>query len=103
MGIDAIDPSRRGLKAIRMSETHAQLQMVKLGSKYELLSATNSSMFVLRFKPENLAAHLEGDDAARFREDYTASPQFPAWDSETRLWPNFGIKAAIAGRRARGR
>ena len=94
MGIDAIDPSRRGLKAIRMSETHAQLQMVELGSEYELLSATDSSMFVLRFKPENLAAHLEGDDAARFREDYTVvRQQFPAWNADqalAQLWDQGG-------------
>jgi hypothetical protein len=94
MGISAIDTRRRGLKAIRMSETHAELQMIETGREYELLSATNSSMFILRFKPENLAARLEGDDAARFREDYAViRQQFPAWTADqalAQLWDQGG-------------
>ncbi len=94
MGISAIDAGRRGLKDASMSDAPAQFRMVEEGGEYELLSSTDLSVFILRFKPENLTALLEGDNATRFNEDYAAiRQQFPAWKADqtlAQLWDQGG-------------
>lgn len=49
-----------------------ELRLVSEGDEYELLASPDQASFILRFKPERLAAHLQGDDALRFRADYDA-------------------------------
>jgi hypothetical protein len=77
-----------------MSEKDAPVIMVEEGSEYELLGSEDRTAFVLRFKTDGLTAHLQGDDAARFRADYeTVRLQFPAWKSDqtlAQLWDQGG-------------
>ncbi len=65
-----------------------------VGEEYELFSEEGGAAFTLRFKPEHRAAHLEGDDAARFRSDFEAiTLQFPAWTPDqalAQLWDQGG-------------
>jgi len=56
------------------------------GTEYELLSSGDGAAFVLRFKTDQLTAHLRGDDAIRFRADYEAlKMQYPAWQADQTL------------------
>jgi len=77
-----------------MNDASEGLRLVEEGSEYALLSSTDSSVFALCFKPDNLTAHLEGEDAARFRQDYaTIRQQFPAWKADqtlAQLWDQGG-------------
>lgn len=77
-----------------MSDAPEHLRLIDEGSEYQLLSSTDLSIFALRFKPENLTAHLEGEDAARFRQDYAViRQQFPAWQADqtlAQLWDQGG-------------
>ncbi|MGA2894578.1 MAG: hypothetical protein ABSE22_17065 [Xanthobacteraceae bacterium] len=67
---------------------------VAAGVEYELLTAEDGVTLVLHFKTEHLAAHLEGDDAIRFRADYEAIRlQFPSWPPDqtlAQLWDQGG-------------
>ena len=64
------------------------------GTEYELLSSDDGAAFVLRFKTDQLTAHLQGDDAIRFRADYEAlKMQYPAWHADqmlAQLWDQGG-------------
>ncbi len=64
------------------------------GAEYELLSSGDGAAFVLRFKTDQLTAHLQGDDAIRFRADYEAlKKQYPAWQAGqtlAQLWDQGG-------------
>ena len=64
------------------------------GTDYELLSSGDGAAFVLRFKTDQLTAHLRGDDAIRFRADYEAlKMQYPAWQADqtlAQLWDQGG-------------
>ena len=64
------------------------------GTEYELLSSGDGAAFVLRFKTDQLTAHLRGDDAIRFRADYEAlKMQYPAWQADqtlAQLWDQGG-------------
>ena len=64
------------------------------GTEYELLSSSDGAAFVLRFKTDQLTAHLQGDDAIRFRADYEAlKMQYPAWQADqtlAQLWDQGG-------------
>ena len=64
------------------------------GTEYELLSSGDGAAFVLRFKTDQLTAHLQGDDAIRFRADYEAlKMQYPAWQADqmlAQLWDQGG-------------
>jgi hypothetical protein len=77
-----------------MDETPAPLTPIAEGSEYELLGSQDRAAFLLRFKTDHLAAHLQGDDAARFRTDYDAIKlQFPGWTSDqmlAQLWDQGG-------------
>ncbi len=94
MGIRTIDAGRRSLRRPYMNETPSQLHMIAEGNEYELLSTTDLSIFLLRFKLENMTAHLEGEDAARFLQDYaTIRQQFPGWKADqtlAQLWDQGG-------------
>jgi hypothetical protein len=76
-----------------MSEEKGAL-VVAEGSEYELLSSNDGTAFVLRFKTDQLSAHLHGDDAVRFRADYDAlKMQYPAWQADqtlAQLWDQGG-------------
>lgn len=77
-----------------MSNSPARLSMIEEGSEYELLSSADSLVIMLRFKPDKLSAHLDGEDAERFRADYAAIRQhFPAWKADqilAQLWDQGG-------------
>jgi hypothetical protein len=64
------------------------------GTEYELLSSGDGAAFVLRFKTDQLTAHLQGDDAIRFRADYEVlKMQYPAWQADqtlAQLWDQGG-------------
>ena len=64
------------------------------GTEYDLLSSGDGAAFVLRFKTDQLTAHLQGDDAIRFRADYEAlKMQYPAWQADqtlAQLWDQGG-------------
>ena len=64
------------------------------GTDYELLSSGDGAAFVLRFKTDQLTAHLQGDDAIRFRADYEAlKMHYPAWQADqtlAQLWDQGG-------------
>ncbi len=68
--------------------------MTLVGEEYELFADADGDAFTLRFKPEHRAAHLEGDDAVRFRADFEAiTAQFPAWSPDqalAQLWDQGG-------------
>jgi hypothetical protein len=77
-----------------MSENQAPLTLVAEGTEYELLASEDETAFALRFKTDHLIAHLQGDDATRFRADYEAIRlQFPAWKPDqmlAQLWDQGG-------------
>jgi len=78
-----------------MSEIEQQpLTRIAEGSEYELLGSEDGASFVLRFKTDNMTAHIAGDDADRFRADYEAiRQQFPAWEPDqtlAQLWDQGG-------------
>jgi hypothetical protein len=75
-----------------MSES--SVGVIAAGAEYELLSADDGACFILRSKTDSSAAHLRGEDAARFRADYEAiRQQFPAWKPDqtlAQLWDQGG-------------
>ncbi len=77
-----------------MSHEQAPLTLVAQGVEYELLASEDGTTFALRFKTDQLIAHLQGDDATRFRTDYEAIRlQFPAWKPDqtlAQLWDQGG-------------
>lgn len=68
--------------------------LVAEGTEYELLSTDDGAAFLLRFKTDQLSAHLRGDDAIRFLADYEAlKTQYPAWHADqtlAQLWDQGG-------------
>jgi hypothetical protein len=64
------------------------------GAQYALLASEDGASYVLRFKDEHMSAHLQGDNAGRFRADYEAiRQQFPAWNTDqtpAQLWDQGG-------------
>ncbi|MEP9356654.1 hypothetical protein ABLE93_24260 [Xanthobacter sp. KR7-65] len=74
--------------------TQLDLPLVSDGDEFTLHAASDQSRFVLRFKPDGLAADLMGEDAERFRGDYeTVKSQFPDWSSDqvlAQLWDQGG-------------
>jgi hypothetical protein len=77
-----------------MGESNEALSIVAMGAEYELLASRDGKLFVLRSKTTRLSAHLEGEDAVRFRADYEAiKSQFPAWQADqtlAQLWDQGG-------------
>jgi hypothetical protein len=76
-----------------MSEHQAVRPMLE-GKDYELLSVEDGTSFILRSKADFFTAHLQGEDAARFRADYDAiRRQFPDWQPDqtlAQLWDQGG-------------
>jgi hypothetical protein len=68
--------------------------LIAEGPEYALLGSGDGASFVLRFKTDQMTAHLEGDDASRFRADYEAlKQQYPAWEPDqtlAQLWDHGG-------------
>lgn len=77
-----------------MSEQKAPFALVDEGTDYALLQSADGTRFLLRSKTDRLAAHLQGDDAARFLADYHAVKlQFPAGSADqwlAQLWDQGG-------------
>lgn len=77
-----------------MNEKQAPLTLIAEGPEYELLTSGDGANFVLHFKTDHLTAHLQGDDATRFRADYEAIRlQFPTWEPDqllAQLWDQGG-------------
>lgn len=77
-----------------MGDTAAPLTLLDEGSEYELLASQDRAAFLLRFKTDHMAAHIHGDDAARFRADYDAIKlQYPGWTADqtlAQLWDQGG-------------
>jgi hypothetical protein len=64
------------------------------GADYALSSTADGSRFLLRCKADQMAAHLQGEDAARFQADYqTIRSQYPDWPADqtlAQLWDQGG-------------
>jgi hypothetical protein len=80
-----------------MDPTQPLFEPLGEGADYALSATADGARFVLRYKAEQMAADLQGEDAARFRADYaTIRSQFPDWPVDQTL-ASSGIKAATAG------
>jgi len=77
-----------------MAENQGSFALVAEGTEYELLWSEDKAAFVLRFKADHMTAHLQGDDAVRFRADYeSVKQQFPTWNPDqmlAQLWDQGG-------------
>jgi len=77
-----------------MSGNQAAVTSIAEGEEYELLASEDGTSFILRSKADFFAAHLQGEDAARFRTDYDAIRlQFPDWKPDqtlAQLWDQGG-------------
>lgn len=77
-----------------MSRNPASLHPIAEGVEYELLGSADGAVFLLRSKVDLFAAHLQGEDAVRFRTDYDAIRlQFPDWKPDqtlAQLWDQGG-------------
>lgn len=77
-----------------MSGNQAAVTSIAEGEEYELLAGEDGASFILRSKVDFSAAHLQGEDAARFRTDYDAIRlQFPDWKPDqtlAQLWDQGG-------------
>jgi hypothetical protein len=77
-----------------MSEVQAPVRLISEGKEFELLAAEDGASFILRSKADFFAAHLQGEDATRFRADYQAiQQQFPTWKPDqtlAQLWDQGG-------------
>ncbi len=87
-----------------MSDTHGYTMMAA-GADYELLCSADQACYILRFKAENMTAHLRGDDALRFKADYeTVMQQMPDSGPDqilAQLWDQGGY-SWLAGAEADG-
>jgi len=77
-----------------MSENQASVSLIAEGKEYELLGTADQASFILRSKADFYTAHLQGEDAARFRADYQAIQlQYPNWKPDqtlAQLWDQGG-------------
>ena len=77
-----------------MSNSQGTLIPVEEGAEYSLLTSEDGASYVLCFKADQMSAHMQGDDAARFRADYEAIKQrFPSWKTDqtlAQLWDQGG-------------
>ena len=77
-----------------MIENQASGSLIAEGRDFELLTAEDGASFILRSKADFFTAHLQGEDATRFRTDYDAiRQQFPAWKPDqtlAQLWDQGG-------------
>jgi hypothetical protein len=77
-----------------MIGNQASSSLIAEGREFELLTAEDGASFILRSKADFFIAHLQGEDATRFRSDYDAiRHQFPAWKADqtlAQLWGQGG-------------
>jgi hypothetical protein len=77
-----------------MNENRASVSLIAEGKDYELLASEDKTSFILRSKADFFAAHLQGEDATRFRADYEAIQlQYPNWKPDqtlAQLWDQGG-------------
>lgn len=77
-----------------MREIQASVRLIAEGKDYELLASEDKASFILRSKADFFTAHLQGEDAMRFRADYeTIQRQFPDWKPDqtlAQLWDQGG-------------
>jgi hypothetical protein len=77
-----------------MTQHPPSLNLIADGKDFTLLAADNGESYILRSKTDFFTAHLQGEDAARFRADYeTVQKQFPTWQSDqtlAQLWDQGG-------------
>jgi hypothetical protein len=77
-----------------MNGHDAGFTTIARGRDFELLSSADGASFVLRSRPDHYVAHLQGDDADKFRADYlTVKSQFPDWEADrtlAQLWDQGG-------------
>ena len=77
-----------------MIEKQASASLIAEGNDYELLATPDNACFILRSKADFYTAHLQGDDALRFRADYAAvRSRFPDWAPDqtlAQLWDQGG-------------
>jgi len=70
------------------------LSIVAQGREFELLASADGASLVLRSRPDHFVAHLQGDDADKFRADYaTVRSEFPNWEADrtlAQLWDKGG-------------
>jgi hypothetical protein len=68
--------------------------LVAAGAEYTLSSAPDGVAYVLTYKSDSMAAHLQGEDATRFQTDYqTILAQYPNWPADqtlAQLWDQGG-------------
>ena len=87
----------RSRRASSWAKTMRTLTVVASGTEYELLASKTRLPSCFAVKTDRLSAHLQGDDAIRFRADYEAIRlQFPAGRRIKRSL-SYGTKADIAG------
>jgi hypothetical protein len=67
---------------------------IAVGDEYTLSAAPDGLAYMLTFKTDGMAAHLQGEDAARFQTDYqTIRAQYPDWPADqtlAQLWDQGG-------------
>jgi hypothetical protein len=69
-----------------ISKSEGPLIPVEEGAEYTLLTSEDGASYVLCFKADQMSAHMQGDDAARFQADYVAiKQQFPSWKTDQTL------------------
>jgi hypothetical protein len=77
-----------------MSGNDAAARLIEDGKEYQLRAGEDGTSFILRSKIDSLTAHLQGEDAVRFRTDYdTIRLQFPTWKPDqtlAQLWDQGG-------------
>lgn len=77
-----------------MSQNQVPVNLIAEGRDYELLGTADQASFILRSKADFYAAHLQGEDAARFHADYQAIQlQYPNWKPDqtlAQLWDQGG-------------
>jgi len=72
----------------------ADFTPIAQGCEFELLASADGASLVLRSRPDHFVAHLQGDDADKFRADYaTVRSEFPNWEADrtlAQLWDKGG-------------
>ena len=78
-----------------------QLKLIAEGEEFELSVNDSSTEYLLRNKEETSTAHLEGDDAEAFSQEYkTIKTQFPDYSIDkmlAQLWDQGGYSWMAVG------
>jgi len=69
-----------------MTDESEPTKFVEGGEEYELLANDEGTTYLLRFKTEELAVTLQGEQLAEFNKEYgLVKAQYPAYNSDQRL------------------